>query len=97
MFGVKGRFKAAAPVVGLIMVFTLATLNLTRRCVKAGLVPLPEEVFTDEVVVTETVFRNEARAYMAPVGTAPPAGIKEAFGSEWDETFRSGSGATGVA
>ncbi|MDJ0325511.1 hypothetical protein QMG61_17260, partial [Cryobacterium sp. PH31-AA6] len=37
-----------------------------------GLVELPEELFTEDVVVTETVFRNEARAWSAPVGTPLP-------------------------
>lgn len=72
MHGVKERFKAAAPIVCFIMVLTIATLNATRLMRKAGLLELPEELFTEDVVVTETVFRNEARAWSAPVGTPLP-------------------------
>jgi hypothetical protein len=72
MHGVKERFKAAAPIVGYIMVLTIATLNVTRNMMKAGLVELPNHLLTDEVVVAETVFRNEARAWSAPLGTPLP-------------------------
>jgi hypothetical protein len=72
MHGVKERFKAAAPVVGFMMVLTIATLNLTRRMRTAGLLELPEDLFTEEVVVTETTFRNEVRAWSAPLGTPIP-------------------------
>jgi len=72
MHGVKERFKAAAPIVGYIMVLTIATLNVTRNMLKAGLVELPHHLLTDEVVVAETVFRNEARAWSAPLGTPLP-------------------------
>ena len=72
MHGVKERFKAAAPIVCFIMVLAIATLNVTRNMRKAGLLELPEELFTEDVAVTETVFRNEARAWSAPIGTPLP-------------------------
>lgn len=78
MHGVKERFKAAAPIVGFIMVLTIATLNLTRNMLTAELMELPEELFTEEVVVTETVFRNETLMWSAPVGTPSP----QEFGGE---------------
>jgi hypothetical protein len=72
MHGIKERFKAAAPLVALIMVLAKVTLNLTRSMREAGLVELPDALFTADVVVTETVFRNEARVWSAPVGTPIP-------------------------
>ncbi|TIH37373.1 hypothetical protein [Subtercola vilae] len=78
MHGVKERFKAAAPIVGFIMVLTIATLNVTRNMRTTGLLELPEELFTEDVVVSETVFRNKARAWSAPVGTP----LHEEFGGE---------------
>lgn len=57
---------------GFIMVLTIATLNATRATRKAGPLDLPEELFTEKVVVTETVFRNEATTWAAPTGTPLP-------------------------
>lgn len=72
MHGVKERFRAAAPIVGYIMVLTKATLNVTRRLVQDGLVDLDQDVLTADVTVKETEFRYPTEAWIAPVGTPLP-------------------------
>jgi hypothetical protein len=72
MHGVAERYKAAVPIVARIMIYTMVSLNLLRHMQKTGLLQLDEELFTEDVVVTETEFRSEMRAWFAPVGTPLP-------------------------
>jgi hypothetical protein len=47
------RFRAAVGFSG-VAVVALATLNMIRQLVKRDVIDLPEDAFTDDVVVTET-------------------------------------------
>lgn len=85
MFGVENRYQAAAPIVARLMLLTITLLNLTKKIRDAGLFELHADLFTEEVVVTETTFRNETRVWIAPIGTPPPAEMGEAFSEEWAE------------
>jgi hypothetical protein len=51
--GITERYRAAAVMVAGVVMLTVATLNLVRR--DRGLVDLPDDVLTAEVVVDERV------------------------------------------
>lgn len=82
-FGVRARYEAAALVIPRLMLQALATLDVIVCARSRGVVVLPEELFTDEVVVTETTLRREAEMHVAEVGTEPPGSIRGSFGAGW--------------
>jgi hypothetical protein len=83
-FGVRQRYEHAAPLVAFIMIQAARVLSLARAAQARKLLGLPDEVFSVPVVVGGEPFRNEvSRAFVAPVGTPPPAEGSETLGSEW--------------
>lgn len=63
------RYRAAVGLFSGIAVVAIATSNMLRQFVELGVVNLPDEAFTDDVVVTETELRVEvAEAYHTDVG-----------------------------
>ncbi|WP_433616896.1 hypothetical protein ACQP2P_16170 [Dactylosporangium sp. CA-139114] len=86
-FGVRERFRAAAPLVAHIMVLTIATLNFARILHAQGWLPVTDEVFDTPVVVSDTTFRHEGQIYLGeprtgddPVVVPPPG---QDLGEEW--------------
>jgi hypothetical protein len=53
--GISERYRAAAVMVAGAVMLTVATLNLVRQARDLGLVDLPDDVLTAEVVVDERV------------------------------------------
>ena len=81
-FDVDERFQAAVPLVAGIMIRVIATLRIVEQFGKAGLVELPQEIFTMPVVATTRELVQEAIIRVAPAGTPPPdAG--EGWGPDW--------------
>ena len=63
------RFRAAVGFFSGVAVIAVATLNMIRQLVELGVVELPEQPFTDDVVVTQSEIRVElVDAYQADVG-----------------------------
>lgn len=82
-FGVRARYQAAAVIVPRLMLQALATFEVISRARSRQLIQLPEELFTTEVVVTETIVRREAEVHVAETGTEPPVSMTEPFGAGW--------------
>ncbi|OZC83881.1 hypothetical protein CH254_23605 [Rhodococcus sp. 06-412-2C] len=89
--GVKERFRAAAPLVCRLMEMAVATLHAIEWLRFHGLLPLlPDAAFEQEVVVTDSTFRQKADVYMAPVGTEMPneltsSGGLPKLGPDWQQ------------
>lgn len=65
---------------------TVKLLHLTERLVVDGTLELPEELFTDPVIVTAREWAPKiASAYVADVGTPMPASLDEPLGDEWKQ------------
>lgn len=62
------RFRAAVGFFSGVAVVAIATMNLIRQMVESGVIDLPEEAFTDAVVVTETEIVHEVEVYRTDVG-----------------------------
>jgi hypothetical protein len=62
------RFRAAVGFFSGVAVVALATSNMLRQLVELGAIELPEEAFTDHVVVTEREIIREVEAYETDVG-----------------------------
>lgn len=82
-FGVRARYQAAAVIVPRLMLQALATFDVIMRARSRKLILLPEELFTSEVVATETTIRREAEVHVAEAGTEPPGSMTEPFGAGW--------------
>ena len=65
----RDRYHAATSVFARIAVVAMGTLEYIRHLVDEGLLSLPEEAFTDAVVVSETYWETKGRRTPAP--TAP--------------------------
>lgn len=65
---------------------TVKLLHLIERLVVDGTLQLPENLFTDPVIVTAREWAPKiAGAYVADVGTPMPASLDEPLGDEWKQ------------
>lgn len=81
-FGVAERFRAAVGLVARVAVCASQLLEVVNALIKAGVLRVNEIVLTEPVVVTETVWEQEGKMFLAPVGTPMPSGLS-ALGDEW--------------
>jgi len=70
----RDRYHAATSVFARIAVVAMGTLEYIRHLVDEGLLSLPEEAFTDAVVVSETYWETKGKAYASADGTVPDLG-----------------------
>lgn len=78
-FGIDERYRAAVMLVSGNMMCAKMTLDFIRTLQKEELVDLPEDAFTEDVVVSKTHFRTETTAYVGDVGTPMPTDISDDF------------------
>lgn len=97
-YGVRERYRAAAPLVCRIIVQTATTLHVIEWLMQKGLISLPSRIFEQEVVVVDPVFRDKTDVYMAPAGTQMPSVTEVVVGSELGPEWRRvGGGEMGAA
>jgi len=84
--GVAERYRAAAPIVCRLIVQTVATLHFIEWLRAQDLITLPQEIFEQQVVVTDPVFREKVAVFVAPAGEEmPPMPLRvgDELGPEW--------------
>lgn len=84
-WGVRERFRAAAPLICRLIETTVMTLNFVRWLSAQGLIQLDQDVFSREVVVGDEPFIETGKVMMAPVDTPMPDPGSEDFGAGWQE------------
>ena len=73
---IHDRYQAAVGFFAGVAVIAIATLNMIRQFAELGVVELPAEVFTDDVVVTQTEVRHEVDVFHSEVGVDPAAALE---------------------
>jgi hypothetical protein len=73
-FGINERYRAAAMLVAIAMVSTIMTLNLIIKLRAEGILELSEDVFTEDVIVSNLQERQETEVFVGEAGTPLPDG-----------------------
>lgn len=83
-FPLVERYAAAARLFSQIASLTVATLQLVESMKANGLITVPADAWQEDVVVGESSFTQEVRAFIAPLGSEMPD-LRESigFGDEW--------------
>ncbi|MFJ6003671.1 hypothetical protein [Arthrobacter sp. NPDC092385] len=84
-YGITERFRAATMLVANGLICNHLTLRFIRDLKDAGLLELSDEVFTEEVTVTETHFEQAAKFYVGKAGTAMPEDITGTIPAGFEE------------
>lgn len=82
LFGIDERYAAASLIVCGLAVSVIMTMNVLQTMRASGLIHLPEDAFTEQVVADETDW-HEATAFQAPVGTPLPASADDPLPPEF--------------
>lgn len=88
MAGVRERYRAGAILVCQIIIQAISTLNVIRRLRRDGLIELPEELFTEHVVIGEDPFENEVEVWSAPADPASPPRFPQSVDDPIDPAFQ---------
>lgn len=84
-FGLQHRYAAGVKVFARVAWMTVATLRFVEELNEAGIVDVPEEAWTDEVVVGSTELVLRGSVYFAPVGTPFPDSLASPPGGPWQQ------------
>lgn len=84
-WGVRERFRAAAPLICRLIETTVMTLNFIRWLSAQSLIQLDQDVFSREVVFGDEPFVESGKVMMAPVDTPMPEPGSGDFGAGWEE------------
>lgn len=85
-FSLRERYAAAVRLFSHLAALTVVTLQLVESLRDAGVLAVAESAWEDDVVVSAAEIVEEARAFVAPLGTAIPD-MRESlrFGEGWSQ------------
>ena len=85
-FSIRERYLAAVALVAWIAVYILETLNLIEHLIESGELEVKDEqVWTVDVVASQTKWVLPAKLYVGEVGAEAPADMRTPLGGEWME------------